>query len=210
MGSQSMMTRSLATVANFVFKLHIAALSAPHVNLTLYPMNDGMFAVADRLPDIQRWLTTTFRLVKMANASAKGDFTKIFLTRASIAFGPLVEGRNLNVDASQVLANNQQVRDRILIGAPVVNAYAHERQVSPFGIFVHESARTFAPTGIQPWSIGSYMRYWPQGAKPAWVFRIQNGVKYYLDHCKGHSNELGYSIEDIERHESLSREFFDY
>lgn len=209
MGSRSMMTRSLRTVANFVFKLHVASLEAQPNNIVLYPMNDGVFAVGDDFRKIQGWLTDSFKRISLANQQAEGDQTKVFLARAAVAYGPVAEGRLITSDASSVLSKNQLHRDAILVGAPVVNAFLSERYVSPFGIFVHESARTFAPAGKQPWSFGTYMRYWA-GEKPPWVQQITEVIRTYLDHCERHSNELDYPVERIEKHRTMAREFFDF
>jgi hypothetical protein len=40
MGVQSAMSRSLNITANFIFKLHVAALQAPHAGLSLYPVEE--------------------------------------------------------------------------------------------------------------------------------------------------------------------------
>jgi hypothetical protein len=43
-------------------------------------------------------------------------------------------------------------RQALLIGMPMIHAYQTERQAPPFGIFVHESARSFAPGNEVPLS----------------------------------------------------------
>ena len=212
MGSRSMMTRSLNTAANFIFKLHVASLETPRKEVFLYPMNDGIFAVGSNLITIRDWIGGSYERINQANMSARGDQTKVFLARAGIAYGKVVEGRYLQADASRTLADpsNMRIRDSILIGAPVANAYLSEHSTSPFGVLVHESARTFAPENVQPWSYGRFMRYWPPKRKPPWVYEIEDTVVKYLAFCRKHSSELEYAVADIDRHLALAKEFFDY
>src|SRR5580700_7078082 len=39
--------------------------------------------------------------------------------------------------------------NKILLGMPRVQAHLAERGTPPFGVFVHESARVFAPVGVE-------------------------------------------------------------
>ncbi|MCW5938358.1 MAG: hypothetical protein KF884_07595 [Fimbriimonadaceae bacterium] len=208
MGSRSMMTRSLATSANFIFKLHVAAIRANTKGLSLYPMNDGVYAVGDDIKLIQTWVKEAFRQVVLANAQAKDDMTKVFLARAAVAFGPVADGRTLGNGAAHELNSNAQVKDAVLVGAPVVNAFLHERYASPFGVFVHESARTFAPPNVQPWSYGSYMRYWKPGKHEAWISNLVQVLGEYLGHCADQSRELDYGLDRIREHHALAWEYF--
>lgn len=210
MGSRTMMTRSLATAANFIFKLHDAALSSPHEGLTLYPMNDGVFAAGDKILLIKDWLAGTFERVSLADMQVGDDWRKVFLTRAAVAYGPVAEGRNLGEPASPTLQANPDIRDAILVGAPVVNAFLHERHTGPFGIYVHESARTFNPPTEQPWYNGSFMRYWSKDSKPQWVTDTETLIDQYLAFCRKHTNELEYHVDSINLHEALAHEFFDF
>lgn len=210
MGTGSLLTRSLKTAANFIFKLHVASLETPHDGIHLYPMNDGVFAVGENLEAIRRWLKGSFLRINLANQAVNSDQTKIFMVRASVAYGPVAEGPKVQDGASDALRDNAAIRDAVLVGAPVVNAYLSERNICPFGIYVHESARTFAPRDTRPWSRGPFMRYWVQAQKPTWVSDIEICITGYLDYCKAHSNEIDYTNESISQHEILTREFFDY
>ncbi len=48
MGIQSSMSRSIDISANFIFKLHIAALNAKTAKLNIYPVMDGFYALSVR------------------------------------------------------------------------------------------------------------------------------------------------------------------
>ena len=63
MGTQISMSRSLAISANFIFKLHTAALQASNQNITLYPIMDGFYASSSSKSDILRFLQSVFEQV---------------------------------------------------------------------------------------------------------------------------------------------------
>ena len=49
MGTAAIMSRSLDITSNFVFKLHSAVLDAAGTDIKLYPVMDGVYAVAEAL-----------------------------------------------------------------------------------------------------------------------------------------------------------------
>jgi hypothetical protein len=208
MGTRETMNRSLPKAANFVFKLHIASINARPADLRLYPMNDGVFGVAESIYTIKTWLSRDFEAVNKANTAAKGDQSKVFMVRAAIAFGHVIEGCKLPQKASAELHATPTVRDAIVLGAPVGNAYVGEKETGPFGIHVHESARKDARTGKALWKHGEHMRYWQAGEKPEWVEEAEAGVRDYLNYCRKHSSSLGYPVDDIKKHEGFATAFF--
>ena len=208
MGSRLTMTRSLAASANFVGKLHASAIANAPSALSLCPMNDGLFAVADDIFQLKDFLRGCAYSVEAANAKAR-EIDQVFLTRAGIAFGQVLEGKN-TAGASPALDSKVGIRDAILLGPPVVQAFEAEVNASPFGVYVHESARTFATAPHKSWSQGAYMRYWSRGEKPSEVLAIEQRVTDYLEYCSRHSLELGYPEDRIARHRQLAAEYFDY
>ena len=96
--------------------------------------------------------------------------------------------------------------DAILLGAPVVNAFQSEHLASPFGVYVHETARTF---GANPWRYGAYMRYWDLKHPGKWPVKLRSQILLYLDHATQHADELDYSRDAIENHRKLTMQFFD-
>ena len=66
MGTKSSMSRSIAETANFIFKLHIAAISAAAVNVAnvrLYPVMDGVYATAADQPAMLSFLRGLFHAI---------------------------------------------------------------------------------------------------------------------------------------------------
>lgn len=149
MGTQACMGRSISATANFVFKLHIAALESCTPVVRLYPVMDGVYASCPTQSDFMTFLRSVFQKVA-ADFVEAGDHSHRLVIRGGIAFGPVYHGHALGAQASQVLAQHAAYRDHILLGLPMVQAHLSEALAPPFGLFVHESARTFAPANTQP------------------------------------------------------------
>jgi hypothetical protein len=143
------MSRSLSATANFVFKLHAAALQAPHANMTLYPVMDGVYAASAIQADMFGFLRSVFQEVAQEFNNQPNNMFR-FVTRGALAFGPVVHGKTLPQAASNTLAANPVYRDQILLGIPMVQAHLSEASAPPFGIAIHESARAFAAAGSEP------------------------------------------------------------
>lgn len=205
MGSGPKLVRSVPSAINFILKLQSAAVDCNTANLGLYPMNDGLFVVADDISEIRDLIKGVYERIHLANDRARGDMRKVFLARASIAYGPVFEGSSLTVAACPTMASHMNLASRMLIGPPVVNAYQGERHTGPFGIFVHESARVYPPN---PWS-GSMMRFWTPNSKPAWLASLKKLLTKYFIYCDAHAAELDYAYDRIREHQRLAREYFE-
>ncbi len=80
MGIQSAMARSIMITANFVFKLHLAALEAPREGVSLYPVMDGLYASADRPETLERFLRNVFSGVALLFAFEEIGYYRFILT----------------------------------------------------------------------------------------------------------------------------------
>src|SRR5271168_2943713 len=63
MGTQVSMSRSISATANFIFKLHIAALRAQVAGMRIYPVMDGFYASAPDKNQMLAFLRSVFRSV---------------------------------------------------------------------------------------------------------------------------------------------------
>lgn len=107
MGSDNAMRRSLAMSANFVMKLHAAALNALRFagpDFILYPMIDGIYCLAtDKF--------RTFAFIERVFASLANVFIgesknqHRFMVRGAVAYGPVVRGEDLS-DGSRYLTGH--------------------------------------------------------------------------------------------------------
>jgi hypothetical protein len=208
MGSGSTMSRSLHRAANFVFKLHVAALETanPH-GLGLYPMNDGLYVVGGQFDHVSAWLGEFMQRLGLALQAANNNAEHMFLCRGAVAHGYVVEGKSLATQASQSLASHATHRDSILLGGPVSAAYRAEELAPPFGVFIHESARHGQGPNGNPFIRPPFLRYWPI-PRPDWVARLHQDVSAYLTYCGNHKYELGYARDRLALHCELADEYF--
>lgn len=204
MGTQSSLSRSVSAAANFIAKLHTAALSAPQRTLRLYPVMDGFYAACLDQSETLEFLRSVF--VQTADEfNATPRYQHRFMIRGGLAFGPVYHGNSISASASPILNNHQPHRDSLLIGMPVIQANRAETEAPPFGLFVHESARAFAPTNQS----GLPYRWWKwvQTRNEATWNTLRDELPSYLQWCKKHSMLMGYPLDRIDAHEHMATQF---
>ena len=153
MGTGNQMLRSLPISANFIFKLQCAVLEAGEEvqadRVLLYPVMDGVYITSQRRMPLQKLLNQALCRLALTFLKEPTPFHQ-FLVRGAISFGPLYHGRDLNPKTAFVLTRHEDVRNAMLMGLPMAQAFRDEREAPPYGIAVHSSARAFAPDGDQP------------------------------------------------------------
>ena len=212
MGSGKTMARNLLRSANFVFKLHVAALEAKGGNgPRLYPMNDGLYAVAEKYEALVAFAAETFERLSLDLSASGGKAEHLFLCKGAIAFGHVLEGVQVPAKSSKTLSENEAHRNSVLLGGCVSWAYRAEEHAPPFGIYLHESARQGSGKGGVPFTRDPFCRYWTElkpTPKPAWVVGLAKSVTDYLNYCEAHKHELEYPTDRIKAHRELAQEFF--
>lgn len=205
MGTQASMSRSLSITANFIFKLHTAALQAPHANVRLYPVMDGLYAASPSQTDILEFLRSVLAQVA-AEFNAETTMQHRFVVRGGLAFGPVVHGSSVAPTASPIVGVNSQYKDAILLGMPMVQAHLSEALAPPFGIQIHESARVFAPAGTNPlhhvwwtWSNAAHGHVWST---------LKTELFSYFEWCKERALRIHYPVDRIEAHHEMVRQYF--
>jgi hypothetical protein len=205
MGTQASMSRSLRVTANFIFKLHTAALQAPHANVRIYPVMDGFYAAAVDQAHMLTFLRSVFVAVaEEFNGMANNHHR--FVIRGALAYGPVVHGNTVPAVASQTLGANANYRDQILLGMPIVQAHLGEASAPPFGLFIHESARAFAPGGVEPFH-HAWWQWVNAGNQAIWNVLMTN-LNAYLDWCEKRALRIGYLTERIRAHKQMVAQFF--
>ncbi len=205
MGIRAAMSRSLSITANFVFKLHIAALEAPHQNLSLYPVMDGMYVVADRKRDLTGFLSYVFE--RLANAFvAEPELHHRFVAKAAVAFGPVIHGVDVPRDASWTLDDAGDYKGALLLGMPMVQAVQGESKAPPFGVYIHESARAFATNPDQPFT-QVWWRWWRTDQA---LLRdgMRDALTAYYDWAEKHHSSIEYNSERLQVHRGMATEYF--
>lgn len=205
MGTQASMSRSIKATANFIFKLHAAALTAPRDQVRLYPVMDGLYAASPRKTNVLNFVRSVFQQVA-EEFTQTVDLNHRFMIRGGLAFGPVIHGANVPEQASPVLNENQEYRQAILLGMPMVQAHLSESSAPPFGIAVHESARAFAPNRQEP--LHAIWWKWRNADNQAQWDALREAVDAHLTWCEARSLAIGYPPERLAAHRKMATQFF--
>jgi hypothetical protein len=212
MGIGPVMGRSLDIAANFIFKLHIAAVKAMTSDLKLYPVMDGFYVTSSRQQNMLEFLGSVFdQCAEEFIVTPREQFQHRFIVRGALAYGPIIHGQALPAAATQPphgldpFSANQGYKSSILIGLPMVQAHLSERKAPPFGLFVHESARSFAPAGSAPLHFSWWK--WTQQNNQRWNSLYVELVDYY-EKCRSHAMPIEYEEVRIDLHEKMAKQYF--
>jgi hypothetical protein len=204
MGTQVSMSRSIKITANFIFKLHIAALRADNLHLRIYPVMDGFYVASADKNHMLNFLRSVFSEVA-AGFNATPEPQHRFLIRGGLAFGPVIHGNGVGACANE-LQNDETYRNAILLGTPMVQAHLSEQLAPPFGMFVHESARVFAPSGVEP----LHWIWWKWGStgQATWD-TLKVGLPSHLQWCEKRAQAILYDPNRIEAHKKMVDQYFE-
>ena len=205
MGTRSTMSRSLPMAANFVCKLHVSALEGPHAPCTLYPMLDGLYITATSRDDLAALLECVFASNATLFLNTDKPQHRHFI-KASVAFGPAVPGSDIPEACTRTLNDNPGYRASILLGIPLAQAFAGERKAPPFGVYVHESARAFAPIGQKPFPYRWWQWFGPHHRDMAQQLGIK--IQEHYSWCEAQAYQLEYPVDRIREHRKMAAEYF--
>jgi hypothetical protein len=204
MGTQIAMSRSIKITANFIFKLHIAASRLSSEAVKLYPVMDGFYVAAKKQSDILAFLRSVYRQVADEFISAAKPQHR-FMIRGGLAFGPVIHGDSVGRCSSE-LKQKADYANQILLGLPMVQAHLSERDAPPFGVYVHESARSFAPE--QSDSLHWIWWRWDNAdTKDTWV-HLGGKLKEHFHWCTERAQAIGYSMDRIQAHSLMVEQYF--
>jgi hypothetical protein len=212
MGAANQMVRSLPIAANFIFKLHCAVIEAfdelgsERSVVSLYPIMDGVYITSKRRGPLQDLVNQALCRVATTFLREEKCFHQ-FLVRGAVTYGPVYRGAVLDPRTTRVLEQHDRIRDEILLGLPVAQAYQAERDAPPFGVAAHSSARAFAPEGDLPFRFVwlDWFRHCRPAIDPQQMLRsLEQYFAWQRDHC----NMTGYEPARIEMHAKLAKEYF--
>jgi hypothetical protein len=211
MGADSAMRRSTRIASNFVMKLHAAALEARTPTLSaieLYPAIDGVYVVSARQDHTLSYLKAIMTRLALTFVLEEEPLHR-FLVRGGMTYGPVAKGNNLHGN-NNALRGNPDYVSHVCIGMPLPQAFNEAGQASPFGIYFHESVRTFAPRGQNPLSF----THWPwwkwheEADDTALAAHLRTKLYEHLEWCLSHSTTVLYPPEAICRHRKVCDEYF--
>lgn len=214
MGADSIMRRSMPVTANFLCKLHISALEAQQrshtgSDLNLYPIVDGLYITSSKQGPILSHIKETMTALA-ATFIFEEDPLYHFMPRACVAFGPVWEGEAFMTKSHTSLRKNKDYSCHILLGPCVTQAFYEESSAAPFGVWIHESARAFGPSGAHPLTHTHWhwWRYRPAVIDSQVAKTLAGHLIAYLGWCKSNSTYILYKKERIEVHLELVKQYF--
>ena len=193
MGTKTKMENSVRTCSIFIFKFHAAILEAmqdiKNGKVKIYPVMDGAYLTSERFEDLKKVLVHIFSSLADIFIDEKTFYLK-FLIKASIAYGPIIHGCDVDDNINGDIASNKNYRNSLLLGLPMIQAYMGEQKAPPFGVYIHESARAFCPQGERPLSYKWWKWYHPvYNAKKE---TLRTSVDEYFKKCGNRSISIDY------------------
>jgi zona occludens toxin (predicted ATPase) len=89
----------------------------------------------------------------------------------------------------------------------MIHAYQTEREAPPFGVFTHESARSFAPAGDFPLS-GRWW-HWSREEDEPLISEMRVALPQFFDWAASHAQEFDYPQAKIADHRAAAYEYFE-
>jgi class 3 adenylate cyclase len=162
MGAGHLMATSMEKTANAISRIHTAtylAVTQHGYKPDLIGINDGIFICSPSKVEITQIVRSAL-IHLAARFVSKNDPQDRFLVRCAIAYGPTFSGKRL---AEQLPGYKKgtvpATLDHVVFGPPVIQAYRAEHESPPYGVAVHESARSFAPETTRPFR-STLWRWW--------------------------------------------------
>ncbi len=205
MGTKSTMSTSLKSAANFIFKLHSTIIDHKLDGISLYPVMDGVYITSKLERELIQFLADTFTELAENFIKESNPFHK-FLVKASVSFGPIIHGVSLPSAANVLFDRHTDYKKSILLGLPIVQSFLSENLAPPFGVFIHESARS---TFNQRW--WQWYRYCTRYSHEEKMELRENMCKAldeYFEWALKNSYTLDYKKERIQIHKDMAREYF--
>lgn len=226
MGSKNKMTTSVQTCGNNIFRFHVSvlrAIEALNSKVHAYPVMDGVYLTAKKRKKMEELLQSIFNVLKSTFITSDTIHQK-FMVRGAVAYGPVYHGCQVTSQVNKELCESElRYKESLLLGTPMIQACEGEKYAPPFGIYIHESARTFSPPDEESFPL-RWWKWWkpsrakyqanPQQKTPRnrpsdeKMSTFGTLIKSYYDECERCSHSLNYPIEKIREHRALALEYF--
>jgi len=209
MGTQNQMSTSLEESAIDMFSVHVAIDDIKSdYDVNVYPIMDGAYIVSKEQQPLRDFLSDTIAKIAKDNVHSDSDIRYTYIIRAAVAFGPVVHGEQIPDRAnSDFFQDSNSYPDSLIIGAPITQAFRGETRAPPFGIFIDESARAFAPEDTRPMDRRWYEWFRHHTPYKNLARDLESRLQTYYDWCKDNTHRIGYSTEKIEEHRQMAEEY---
>ena len=211
MGTKGKMENSVNTCAIFILKFHAAVLETIQLgcNIKTYPVMDGVYITSTSKSDLEKALFHIFTSLGDLFITEK-NFHHKFIVKASVAFGPVIHGKDIGNSVNKEFASTSYYKDSLLLGLPMIQAFTGEKGAPPFGVIIHESARSFAPNSEEPFRFKWWK--WFLYDKSAWpntkTNELSDAIKQYFDTSEKQSLPLDYPVDRIKAHSQAATQYF--
>jgi hypothetical protein len=214
MGTRNSMISSLSKTSNFIFKLHSSAIESKSNatkkygdELFLYNVMDGCYVFSKKNETILNFIFNLFYDMSKTFINEKKDSHK-FLIRSSISFGGVIRGCNVPEDAfgrqkyEGRIEQINKMKNGIIMGMPIIQAYENEKKAPPYGIYIHESARE----SIRK----TWFRWWEKATTEDINFpsKLKNSITSHFDWLSNNYLESGYPKDSMENHKLMVNQYF--
>lgn len=209
MGAQNQMSTSLEESAIDMFNVHVAIDDVKSdYDVDVYPIMDGAYIVSKEQQPLRDFLSDTIAKIAKDNVHSDSDIRYTYIIRAAVSFGPVVHGKEIPDRAnSDFFEDSNSYPDSLIIGAPITQAFRGETQAPPFGIFIDESARTFAPDENRPMDRRWYEWFRHHTPYQNLARDLESRLQSYYDWCEANTHRIGYSKKKIEEHRQMTEEY---
>lgn len=201
MGTKNTMSESFQKAANFILKFHSCVIDAVKRGdkVTFYPLMDGVFITSPNSITIKKVIDTIFSSVaKIFLSEEKNGYR--FIVKGSLAFGDIAHGININKEVCEKLSTEENYKQSLMCGMPMIQAFTAEHTAPPFGIYIHESART--PSDLQ----GKYYAWSAHADIDKNV--LKEKILSYFNWCNYYHRYLELDPTKIELYKKLTIEYF--
>ncbi|WP_127014739.1 MULTISPECIES: hypothetical protein [Haloarcula] len=194
MGTGNNMYQNISDAAQKILQFQILAKEFETDGLTIYPMMDGVYIVSQEIDHLTEFLKLVFE--RAANEVLDRELDDMFIIRGGVSFGPVVEGKDFPIEFED--DGYRQNIESLLIGPPMVEAYGIEEDAPPFGIAIHDSARSFTPDNFQ------YQWYkWFDNNNRELANDLRKKLETYFDYNNKKSHMTNYPEEKVRSHKEM-------
>lgn len=201
MGTKSSMSNSVKASTIFICKLHVAILESKIANISVYPVMDGAYVTANSPKDMNKFIQNVFK--KLMELFIEEDTRYRFMVKASLAYGPIIHGKNISEECSNIFRGNREYLNSIMSGLPMIQAAKGEELAAPFGIYCDESIRQVSEVFCHRWH-----KWYLQGHGID-ITELKIALKDYFEYAEKHSYEIDYLKDRINKHREMCFQFFD-
>jgi hypothetical protein len=167
MGAGHIMGTSVHKSANFLVRLHMAIETArmeSGYELKTLPINDGIFIIGQKKGEVMTVVRHAMILLAARFIATPRPHDRC-LMKGAIAFGPVYAGEQLKPGISRrKIRERPEFLERVWFGPPIIQAYKSESTAPPYGIAIHESARSFSAGEDPPFQMTHWL-WWQDNSE---------------------------------------------